>query len=781
MLISDRANSIAASPTLRIAAKAKQMQAEGIDVIDFSVGEPDFPTPQAIKAAGIKAIESNFTKYTANEGIPDLKKAIIERLKEDHGLTYTPGEIIVSCGAKHSLYNLMQAVLNEGEEVIIPTPYWVSYPEMVFLAKGKPVLVEAKEENGFKLTPSQLKAAISANTKALMLNNPSNPTGAVYSRSELEALAEVAVKENILVVADEIYEKLVYDNFKFVSFASLNPEIKKRTVIVNGVSKAYSMTGWRIGYAAGPIEIIAAMGKIQSHSTSNASSVAQKACVEAFGGPQHEVSRMAAEFQRRRNYVLNRLQSIPNINCAKPDGAFYVFPNICAYYGKEFENTVIRNSYGMAYYLLRHANVAIVPGDAFGAPDNMRISYATSMENLEKGMSRIIEAFQKLKTPKKVKKIYLSNFKTKVRKSAPVDTRVNPERRDALAAEAQAHLAHDNYYEWNANVNGIILQLRTNITHLYDFWMENWYPAELESDIEPHGILYAVDGVTGREPHGFYCSETKTGLLFNSDHYGSLRSMALGLVTDVGERLFDVHAIRGMSLEVEGTGVVFVGPAGTKKTEIVFGLLNNPGVLFHSGDYLLVRYGGGFAAADNPERKVYIPTNAVESFSPLANLFDRSRCENVITKKDDCKDAACLRGEDCRLDRGSPYCYKASKEAHALLDPYWLGGMRKHVKRIDIRYVFLLKNDPLGMPVERVDPEEAVRQLELGQNYGSGAVKNQPFYNPHWLTDTSDRAELQKKFWRRLLKSAKVYQLNSGAMEVEQAQEKVLEIASKGV
>lgn len=575
-MISERVKQIAESPTLKIAAKAKAMKAEGIDVIDFSVGEPDFPTPENIKLAAKNAIDANFTKYTANEGIPELKKAIIARFKEDFQLDYAPNEIIVSNGGKHALYNLVMAILNDGEEIIIPSPYWVSYPEMVALAKGKPVIIPAKEENGFRITARQLKAAITPNTKAVILNNPSNPTGAAYSRAELEEIAKVAVDENILIIADEIYGKLVYDDYKFYCFASLGPEVKKRTIVANGASKAYSMTGWRIGYAAGPVEIINAMGKIQSHSTSNAASISQMASVEAFGGPQYELSKMLSEFQTRRNYVLHKMLTIPDVSCYKPEGAFYIFPNVSSYYDKEFEGVLIRNSYGMAYYLLKHARVAIVPGDSFGADEYIRISYATSMENLEKGMDRIVQAFSQLKTPRKVKHISLSNAITKVKKAAPVETHVSLDMRDALVAEARAHLNYDNYYEWNANINGVLVQLRTNISHLCDLWMENWYPAQLEADIEPHAIIYAVDGVTGREPHVFYNSETKTGIMFNTDYYGSLRSLALGMVSDVAEKLFDVHAVRGMSVDIEGTGVIFIGPPGTKKTEIYFEMVKQP-------------------------------------------------------------------------------------------------------------------------------------------------------------------------------------------------------------
>ncbi|MDI6779047.1 MAG: pyridoxal phosphate-dependent aminotransferase [Bacteroidota bacterium] len=779
-MISDRARQIGISATLRINAKAKAMKAEGIDVIDLSVGEPDFPTPVNIKDAAKKALDTNQTKYTATEGTPELKKAIINRLKEDHDLDYSASQIIVSCGAKHSLYNLMVAILNDGEEVIIPAPYWVSYPEMVMLSRGKPVIINAKEENGFRITAKQLKDAVSSSTKAIILNNPSNPTGTAYSKAELEEIASVIVDENIIVVADEIYGKLVYDEFKFHSFASLGAEVKKRTVIVNGVSKAYSMTGWRIGFAAGPVEIIDAMSKIQSHSTSNAASISQLASVEAYNGPQHEVSKMQSEFQKRRNYVINKLQTIPNISCIKPEGAFYVFPNVSSYYDKEFEGTIIRNSYGMAYYLLKHANVAIVPGDAFGADNFIRISYATSMENLEKGLNRIVEAFGKLKTQKKVKRVSLNNSVTKFKKLIPVESQINIERRDALVAEAEAYLHYDNYYEWNANINGVVVQLRTNVGHLADFWMENWYPAQLEADIEPHGLIYAVDGVSGREPHAFYNSETKTGILFNTDYYASLRSLALGLVTDVAERLFDVHAIRGMSADVDGQGLLFIGPPGTKKSETLFGLLKAPNALFHSNDYLFIRYGGGYAAADNPERKVFISTYSAELFDPLPKLFDRLKCENVVTRKDDCTNLQCQRDEECRLDRGSPYCYKASMNSYAMLDPYWIGGMKKHVKRTDIRFVFVLRNDPLSQPIVRLGAEEAIRILEMGQTSGvSREVTSplaQPFYNPHLLVNNSERIELQKRFFKKLLKTAACYQLNVGNVRESEIQKKIREV-----
>ncbi|HPR64544.1 MAG TPA: pyridoxal phosphate-dependent aminotransferase [Thermoanaerobaculia bacterium] len=783
-MISDRVKKIGASPTLRITAKAKAMKAEGIDVIDLSVGEPDFPTPEAIKAAGKRAIDENFTRYTASDGIPELKSAIIQRIREDHGLSYTPAEILVSCGAKHALYNAIMALVNEGDEVIIPAPYWVSYPEMVNLAGGVPVILQAKEENHFRITPRQLRAAITARTKVLILNNPSNPTGAAYSRLELEALADIVLEEDLFVITDEIYKKLVYDDFSFTSFPAVREKLRSRVLAVDGISKAYAMTGWRIGFAMGPADLISAMAKIQSHSTSNATSIAQKAGVEALKGPQHEVSRMLQEFQKRRNYLLYRLGTIPGVSCPKPDGAFYCFPNVSSYFDREFEGTLIRNSYGMAYYLLKHAGIALVPGAAFGSDEFIRISYATSMENIERGMDHMVQALGALKTPRKVKKLRLANTGTRVQKQVPLDTRVERERRNALVAEAEAHLSHDQYFEWNANINGVLVQLRTNIGHLVDFWTENWYPAQLEADIEPHGIIYAVDGVTGREPHAFYCSDAKTGILFNTDHYGSLRRLALGLVSDVSERLFDTHAVRGMSLDMDGWGVLLIGPKGTHKSEIFFNLLGNAGTLFHSSDMLFVRYGGGFALADNPERKIYMPTASAELYSPLPRLFDRSKCENVVMKKEDCSNSACLALEDCRLDRGSPYCYKASSRAHAMLDPYWLGGMQKHVKRIDIRHTFLLTADPLSSPFEPLQPEEAVRILETGQAYGVSrepeSTRSQPFYNPYFFFSDSEHLDHQTRSFKKLFRTSRCYRVNTTRLTPTEVARKIRQIIAEG-
>ncbi len=773
-MVSERVKQIGASPTLRIAAKAKAMKAEGIDVVDLSIGEPDFPTPENVKAAGIKAIQENFTKYTENDGTPALKKAIIARMKEDYGITYAPQEVIVSSGAKSSLFHAIQALVDPEEEVLIPVPYWVTYPHSVKLARGKAVYIETREEDGFVLTAEALKAHLTPATRALILNSPSNPTGAAYTRAQLEALAEIVRGEDLTVIADEIYAALVYDDFRFTSFAALGEDIKKKTVLVNGPSKAYSMTGWRIGYALGPADIIGGMAKIQSHTTSNAASISQRATQEAVSGPQFEVSRMAQEFQRRRNYALMKIQALPKISCFKPQGAFYLFPNVRAYYDLEFNGTPVRNSNGMAYYLLREARVAVVPGDSFGADDHIRLSYATSMDNLEKGLNRIAEALDRLRPAKKAKRVALSNYVTRVRKAVPVDAGLTVPVRDGLMAEVEAHFTPENYFDWNAVINGMVIQLRTNVAHLHEFWVDNWYPAPLEAGLEPHGMIAAVDGIPGREPRAFYNTDTKTGILVNSDAYAPLRSLALGLIADVGERSFGVHSVRGMSVDLEGEGLVLIGPPGTKKTELFFGLLRDPRYHFHTSEIMFVRYAGKAALADAAERKALLPTVTVEEFGRLAPLFDGSKCENVVLRKDGCKDAACLRGEDCRLDRGAVFCYKAVKDAYGLVDPQWIAGPSAVARRTTLKHLFILRNDALSPAVVELDPEEALRILAAGETPGqTKAVSSKPvpFFNPHLLVMGDERLEMHKSHFRRLLQSAKAYLFNSGAAGVDAIRE----------
>jgi aspartate aminotransferase len=384
------------SPTLAVTMKAKALQKEGRDIIGFGAGEPDFDTPDNIKAAAIRAIQEGFTKYTPVGGIDELKDAVIEKLRKDNGLVYKRSQIVVSTGAKHALFNMAQVLFGQGDEVIIPAPYWVSYPDIVLLADATPVFVDGGESEGFKLTPAKLKKAITARTKAIIINSPSNPTGAAYSFDELKALAEVLKGTEILVISDDIYEKVLYDDFRFFNMANVSEVMKEKTIVVNGLSKSHAMTGWRMGYAAGPDNVIAAMTEIQSQSTSNPTSFVQKASIEALLGDQSFIPKMVAEFKKRRDVIVGALNDIPGITCAMPPGAFYVFPRVSALYGRNYQGKPIATSNDFSEYLLEAANVAVVPGGAFGNDDYIRLSYATSMELIVEGVKRIAGAVAKL-------------------------------------------------------------------------------------------------------------------------------------------------------------------------------------------------------------------------------------------------------------------------------------------------------------------------------------------------------------------------------------------------
>ena len=381
MKVSRRIEKVKESPTLAITAKAKEMKARGEDVVSFGAGEPDFDTPRHIKSSAIKAIEGGFTKYTASSGIPELKKAVCEKFKRDNGLSYEPAQIVISCGAKHSLYNIFQAICDEGDEVIIPSPYWVSYTEMVKLAGGDPVIVDTKQSDAFKIKPDALKKAITKKTAAFIINSPSNPTGCVYNKAELQALSEVLIAANVAVISDEIYEKLIYDGERHVSFASLSKEAYDLTFAVNGVSKAYSMTGWRIGYLAAPAkELASAIARIQDHSTSNPVSFAQKAALEALNGDQVCVAEMVSEFEKRRDYMVGRINAMKGISCVKPGGAFYVFCDI---------SKTKLDSFDLSKRLLEESKVAVIPGEPFGWNTHIRLSFATGMDEIKKGLDRI--------------------------------------------------------------------------------------------------------------------------------------------------------------------------------------------------------------------------------------------------------------------------------------------------------------------------------------------------------------------------------------------------------
>ena len=378
--ISRRAAAMSPSLTLAIDSKAKQMKAEGLDVVGFGAGEPDFDTPQHIKDAAVKALAAGFTKYTPAAGIPELRQAIADKHKRENGLAYKPSQIVVSCGGKHSCYNVILATCEEGDEVIIPSPFWLSYPEMAKLASARPVIVETTDRTEFKLTPEALRQALTSRTRLLVLNSPSNPTGSVYSPEELKALADVCLERGVLIMSDEIYEHLLYDGAVHKSVASFSPAHLAQTIVVHGFAKAWSMTGWRLGWCAAPEPIAKAIDAVQSHSTSNPTSFAQKGAVAALTGPQDHLKGWLAEFDKRRTFAWQRVNAIPGISCVKPKGAFYLFPNI--------SGTRLKSS-NFCARLLETEKVAAVPGIAFGADDYIRISYATSMANLEKGLERI--------------------------------------------------------------------------------------------------------------------------------------------------------------------------------------------------------------------------------------------------------------------------------------------------------------------------------------------------------------------------------------------------------
>lgn len=389
MILSKKAMQISPSLTLAITAKAKKMKSEGIDVIGFGAGEPDFNTPKNIQQAAIKAIEQGLTRYTAASGIIELKEAIVDKFKRDNNLTYKTSQIIISTGAKQCLANVFQAILNPGDEVIVGVPYWVSYPELIQLADGVPVFAQSEESNSFKLTVEELQKVATDKTKAIIINSPNNPTGTVYTRNELETLANFAKEKDLFIISDEIYEELLYGNEGHISIASLSEDAYNRTIVINGVSKAYAMTGWRIGYAAASEEITKLMSNIQSHTTSNPCSISQYASVEALNGDQSEVENMKKEFKARRDFMVDRINSINNLSCVKPEGAFYVMVNISKLLNKEVEGKVIKDSLTFSDLLLEKEKVAVIPGIAFGVDNFIRLSYATSMENIKNGLDRI--------------------------------------------------------------------------------------------------------------------------------------------------------------------------------------------------------------------------------------------------------------------------------------------------------------------------------------------------------------------------------------------------------
>ena len=772
-MLSDRVNRIALSPTLRINARATQMRAQGIDVVDFSVGEPDFPTPEAIKRAGKAAIDANFTKYTANDGIPDLKKAICEKLERENGLKYSPDEIIVSAGAKNSLFNVAMALYDEGDDILIPAPYWVSYPDQVKLAKANPVVVPTREEDGFRLQARDLAAAITPNTKAVILNYPCNPTGATYTREQLEEIAEVCVREQIWVISDEIYEKLIYDGKRFTSIASLNDKIKKLSVVINGFSKAFSMTGWRLGYAAGPREIVAACSKIQSHNTSNATSFVQKAAVVALKECAMDVERMRQEFERRRSAIVYRLRSIPEVSCASPSGAFYVMPNVTRYLDREFGGAPIRNTYGLSYYLLKEAHVAVVPGEAFGTDAHVRISFATSMDRIEEGCRRIREALARLEEPRRLRPRALNNVVTKVAAYAETRPVLGLDSRNALLEEASSHLAPDAYFEWNAAIAGAVVQLRTNSPHLADFYQENFYPAPLEGDLEPHAVVYAVKDIPGREPSGLASLETSTAFAFNTAFYGQVRSLALQLAGETASRTSGALLAHCAALDVNGKGVLIWGGPGSGRTGLLAAAMREDGVRLVGSDTVLVRLGASEPVADLVERKLYIKSKWVGKFREIEKLLERSKLENMVVSRDAC--TVDHPNDECPLDRGAAACIEASKNGRVMLDPYWLGGAARHVRRTAPRLVVLLAKDPVLPMVQQLDAREAARVVASGQLPGATG-KAFPFVNPHLIGLDAARSDLLRAQHERLFAATKVVVLNTAIGSADGAAKRLLDL-----
>lgn len=396
MQLSGRLSEIRPSATLEITTRAKAMKEEGIDVISLAAGEPDFDTPPEIVEACCRSLREGFTRYTPIGGIPELTSAICDKFERDNDLAYTPDQVLVSCGAKHSLFNAFMALLNPGDEVLVPSPAWVSYPEMIRLAGGIAVFVPSSEEDGFLVDPDMLSPYLTSRTKALIINSPCNPTGGAYEKGELEALGEFALRHGLFLISDEIYEKLVFGGFRHFCIASLSPELRASTLVINGFSKSYAMTGWRLGYAAGPTEVIKAMRTIQGHSTSNPTSFAQKGAVAALQCPPEVVGRMVEEFEKRLDFIVGRLSAIGELTCSKPRGTFYAFPNFSGYYGRRWEKGTISSSLQMSAFLLEKAGVALIPGGAFGADDHQRLSFATSLEDLGQAAGRIEDGLKLL-------------------------------------------------------------------------------------------------------------------------------------------------------------------------------------------------------------------------------------------------------------------------------------------------------------------------------------------------------------------------------------------------
>lgn len=776
-MLSQRVQGIGFSATLRIAARAQKLMEEGRSVIDLSVGEPDFPTPAFIKEAAKRALDQEATKYTENEGILPLREAIGLKYQGETGAHYAPDEVIVSTGAKQCLYNALMALINEGDEVLIPAPYWVSYTHMVRLAKGVPVIIPTREEEGFRLTADALSRHITPRTRLLILNNPCNPTGTAYSADHLHPLTDICLEEGIFIISDEIYEKLVYDGFPFVSLAALGERVRRQSVIVNGFSKSYAMTGWRLGYAVGPREVIEAMGKIQSHSTSNPTAVSQWAGVAALTGTQTEMLRMRDEFERRRNLALYEISRIPHLSCRKPEGAFYLFLNTSWYHQTHFQGIPIRNSAGLAYYLLKEAQIAVVPGESFGDDNYIRISYATSAEKLREGLQRLARALAELKPIPAAARTRIQNTVTKVKDFVPLQAPLSGEEREKLLHEVHQAIPFDQYQEWNANIGGVVIKLITNSPHLIDFWMENWYPAPLESDLESHGVIYGVKEIPGREASAYWCPENRSAFFFNSAFYPQVRRLALGLVDDFVARVGSGAIIGGACVDVEGKGVALIAPPGAGGGTHLGTLWRHRESKIHSFHGFLLRWVNGEPIADSLERKFLIPTDLAEHIPELERILERSKLENGVTQRDECQRSACPVSEKCPLERGGEVCFIASSTSQGIIDPYWLGGPQRHTKRTTLRHIILLVRDPVGEGMVTLTPEKGVKLLEEGLIASPRrGYARQPFYNPYHMTLTTDRWEQLRQLWRRLLSVAPLTLLNTERLSPAQTQDLIYRI-----
>jgi hypothetical protein len=517
------------------------------------------------------------------------------------------------------------------------------------------------------------------------------------------------------------------------------------------------------------------MCKVQSHSTSNPNAMSQRASVAAIEGPQGEVGRMAAEFARRRNAMLYRVRATEGVSCDEPRGAFYLFPNVSEFFDRQYDGCAIRNSYGLAYYLLKYAHVAVVPGDAFGGPEHIRLSYATSMGRIEEGMRRITEALSRLERPRVARRLQLDNVVTKVDHMVAAERAPSVETTSRLVEEANRTIQDASYYEWNASIGGNVIQLRTNSPHLYQFWVENWYPAQLETELEPHGVIYGVKGLPGRQPAAIHDPDSRTGLVINTAFYGQLRALALTTVTDVMERMSGVHAVKAAALDVGGRGLLLMGPPGSGVSTQLFALLRREGVRLVSTDTVFVRYVGGEALADLVERKLYVKTKWVTKEPRLEGLFDRSPLENAVTWAH--SNDRCPGDESCPVTRGMGVCYAASNESRAMLDPYWLGGPKQHTKRTSARAVAIFSREPVGQPVEELRAEDAIARIEHASAPGlTGGRATLPWLNPYLLDTSAGRMDSQRRLFGRLFAAARPHAVNTAYISPDELADKLLQL-----